>query len=128
VGLPVAIIGSGNIGTDLTYKIEPSPSLALVALIGIDPASNGLARARDPGHPVMSRQQAVDRAGPLLGCAGVYGSFLLHAQRAAERHGFSPADILLQLGRRKVVGGQEDMIIDVAVELAHRHAEEEVTP
>ena len=75
----------------------------------------------------MTRQQVVDRAGLLLGYAGVYGSFLLHAQRAAERYNVSQADILLELGRRKVVGGQEDMIIDVALELAKKHAEQEAT-
>ena len=78
-------------------------------------------------RPLMTRQQVVDRAGLLLGYAGVYGSFLLHAQRAAERYNVSQADILLELGRRKVVGGQEDMIIDVALELAKKHAEQEAT-
>jgi isopropylmalate/homocitrate/citramalate synthase len=98
---------------------------------------NGIASGVDPlklmdvaeeiTRPLMTRQQVVDRAGLLLGYAGVYGSFLLHAQRAAERYGVSQADILLELGRRKVVGGQEDMIIDVALELAKQHAEQEVT-
>ena len=76
-------------------------------------------------RPMMPRQQVIDRAGLLLGYAGVYGSFLLHAERAAERYGVSQADILIELGNRKVVGGQEDMIIDVAVELARKHAERE---
>jgi 4-hydroxy 2-oxovalerate aldolase len=47
----------------------------------------------------------------------VYGSFLLHANQGAERYGVDTKAILLELGERKVVGGQEDIIIDVAVEL-----------
>jgi hypothetical protein len=83
--------------------------------------------AEEVTRPMMPRQQVVDRAGLLLGYAGVYGSFLLHAQRAAERYGVSQAEILLELGERKVVGGQEDMIIDVAVELARKHAAAEAS-
>jgi 4-hydroxy 2-oxovalerate aldolase len=54
----------------------------------------------------------------MLGYAGVYSSFLLHTARAAERFHVNPRDILVELGRRRIVGGQEDMIIDVAYELA----------
>jgi 4-hydroxy 2-oxovalerate aldolase len=56
----------------------------------------------------------------MLGYAGVYSSFLLHTARAAERFHVDPRDILVELGRRRVVGGQEDMIIDVAYELAEK--------
>ena len=68
-------------------------------------------------------QGVIDRDGLLLGYAGVYGSFLLHAKRAADRFGVDTKDILLELGRRKVVGGQEDMIIDVAVQLEREAAD-----
>lgn len=57
-----------------------------------------------------------------LGYAGVYSSFLLHAARAGERFNVDPREVLVELGRRGVVGGQEDMIIDVAHELATRTA------
>jgi 4-hydroxy 2-oxovalerate aldolase len=56
----------------------------------------------------------------MLGYAGVYSSFLLHTARAAERFKVDPRDILVELGRRRIVGGQEDMIIDVAYELAQQ--------
>lgn len=52
--------------------------------------------------------------------AGAYGSFMLHSRRAAEKFGVDASDILLELGRRKTVGGQEDLIIDVAIELAQQ--------
>ena len=54
----------------------------------------------------------------MLGYAGVYSSFLLHAYRASERFGIPARDILAELGRRKMVGGQEDMIVDVAYEMS----------
>jgi 4-hydroxy 2-oxovalerate aldolase len=57
-----------------------------------------------------------------LSCV-VIGSFLLHAQRAADRFGVDVGEILLELGRRRVVGGQEDMILDVALELARARTE-----
>lgn len=78
--------------------------------------------AQDVVRPLRPEQGVIDRNGLLLGYAGVYGSFLLHAQRAAERFGVDAKDILLELGRRRVVGGQEDMIIDVAVELSKKAA------
>jgi hypothetical protein len=53
-----------------------------------------------------------------LGYAGVYSSFLKHAYRAAERYRVSGAEILLRCGQRKLVGGQEDQIIDIALEIA----------
>jgi 4-hydroxy 2-oxovalerate aldolase len=74
--------------------------------------------AEDIVTPIADRIPALDRASLMLGWAGVYSSFLLHAKQAAGRYGVSEAELLLELGRRKVVGGQEDMIIDVAIELA----------
>ena len=71
-------------------------------------------------RPVMDRPQIIDRAALILGYAGVYSSFLLHAYRAAEKFDVDVREILLECGRRKTVGGQEDMIIDIAWELNQR--------
>jgi 4-hydroxy-2-oxovalerate aldolase len=76
--------------------------------------------AEDVMRPHMHRPQIIDMASLTLGYAGVYSSFLLHTYKAAERFKVKPLDILLELGRRRVVGGQEDMIVDVAYELSHR--------
>ena len=70
-------------------------------------------------RPVMDGECALDRLSLIMGYAGVYSSFLRHAYRAAERYGVSGADILLECGNRRLVGGQEDEIIDIAVGLAN---------
>lgn len=69
---------------------------------------------------LMHRPQSINADTLAIGYAGAYGSFLLHSRRAAEKFGVDALDILMELGRRKTVGGQEDMIIDVAIELANR--------
>jgi 4-hydroxy-2-oxovalerate/4-hydroxy-2-oxohexanoate aldolase len=74
--------------------------------------------AEDVVVPLMDQPIRVDRDSLILGYAGVYSSFLLHAKRAAEKYGVASADILVEMGRLKTVGGQEDMIEDVALNLA----------
>lgn len=71
-------------------------------------------------EPMMKRPQTIGNASIMLGYAGVYSSFLLHVYRAAEKFGLEARDILVELGRRKMVGGQEDMIIDVAYQLSQK--------
>ncbi len=71
-------------------------------------------------EPLMHRPQVIDSSSLILGYAGVYSSFLLHTNRAAEKFKLNPRDILVELGKRKMVGGQEDMIVDVAYELSKK--------
>jgi 4-hydroxy-2-oxovalerate/4-hydroxy-2-oxohexanoate aldolase len=78
--------------------------------------------AEDLVVPMMNQMVRVDRDALVLGYAGVYSSFLLFAKRAAARYGVSSRDILVEMGRRKTVGGQEDMIEDVALDLARQRA------
>jgi 4-hydroxy-2-oxovalerate aldolase len=76
--------------------------------------------AEDIVAPILEKPQEITKDGLVLGYAGVYSSFLLHAQAAARKFGIDSRDILVELGKMKVVGGQEDMILDVAAELAKK--------
>ncbi|HUS23846.1 MAG TPA: 4-hydroxy-2-oxovalerate aldolase [Candidatus Binatia bacterium] len=74
--------------------------------------------AEDLVTPIMDFPVRIDRNSLTLGYAGVYSSFLLFARRAEAKYGVSAREILLELGRRKMVGGQEDMIEDTAITMA----------
>lgn len=103
-----------------------TPAEVLVAALhksGIDCGVDPLVMmdvAEDVVRPILTRPQIVDRSALLLGYAGVYSSFLLHAERAAERFQISAKDVLMEVGRRRAVGGQEDLIVEIAAELAKR--------
>jgi 4-hydroxy 2-oxovalerate aldolase len=107
--------GSGNTQTEVLAAVLDKKGFET----GID-----LFRLMDVAEetvlPIIRKVPTIDRSSLTIGYAGVYSTFLLHAQRAAKRFGVDAREILMELGRRKAVGGQEDMILDVAVELAGR--------
>ena len=106
--------GGGNASTETL--------IAVLTRLGVDTGVNlyGIMDAAKLIDPFKLQQRQGPDATLMLGYAGVYSSFLLHTARAAERFNVDPRSILVELGRRKIVGGQEDMIIDIAYELAQK--------
>ena len=105
--------GAGNTQTEVLIAVMERMGYNL----GID-LYKMMDLAEDVVGPIIQGSQEIKKGSLAMGYAGVYSSFLLHAERAGERFGLDPRDILMELGRLKVVGGQEDMILDVAAKLA----------
>jgi len=111
--------GAGNCPLEVLIAVTDRMGIRTdVDLYPLIDAADGIVR------PLQSRPVQTDGNALMLGFAGVYSSFLLHTERAARRFGVDPRDILRELGRRRMVGGQEDMIVDVAIDLV---AEKEVS-
>ncbi len=110
----VAGMGAGAGNTPL--EVFNAVATRLGAHTGVD-VFKLMAIGEDIVVPMLDKPVRVNRDSQILGYAGVYSSFLLHATRASEKHGVPSEEILLELGRRKTVGGQEDMIEDVALDL-----------
>ncbi len=109
--------GAGNTPTEILATVFDTMGVPT----GVDP-DLAMAAAEDVLRPLITRLPVADRASIVQGRFGVYNSFLLHAERAAERYGVSSHEILRTVGECGYVGGQEDMIIDVAIELARERA------
>jgi 4-hydroxy 2-oxovalerate aldolase len=107
--------GAGNAATELIATVFERQGIRT----GID-TMGVVNAAEDVVARMIDHTPIPDRDSIMLGYAGAYSSFLLHAHRASERYGVAAHEILLEAGRRGYVGGQEDMLIDIAVALAGR--------
>jgi len=105
--------GAGNAPTEILAATFDK----LGVTTGVDVAA-ALAAADEVVRPFLPRLPWADRASIVQGYAGVYSSFLLHAERAAQRYGVPAHEILQRAGEAGYVGGQEDMIIEIALDLA----------
>ena len=106
--------GAGNTQTEVLVSVLDR----MGCNVGID-LYKMMDLAENTVGPIIPKPIEINKGSLVLGYAGVYSSFLLHAEKAAKRFDLDSRDILTELGRRKVVGGQEDMILDVAAELAN---------
>jgi 4-hydroxy-2-oxovalerate aldolase len=110
--------GAGNCQTEaLVAVLERAGISTGIDLWALQDAADGIVRGE-----IMQRPLEIDRLTATMGYAAVPASFLLHALRAADRFGVDPREIIVALGRRKVVVGQEDVIIELAASLAREKA------
>jgi 4-hydroxy 2-oxovalerate aldolase len=105
--------GSGNSPTEVLAAVFERLGIPTGIELGAI-----LAAAEEVVRPYMEHVPIADRPSVVMGFAGVYSSFLMHSRRAAERYGVPAHEVLAEAGRRRLVGGQEDLLIDIALALA----------
>ncbi|TDL93158.1 4-hydroxy-2-oxovalerate aldolase [Vibrio vulnificus] len=105
--------GAGNTQTEVLVAVLDRMGIRT----GID-LYKMLDLSEEVGNTIMPKPQEITDSSLIMGYSGVYSSFLLHANKAAKKYGVDARDILMELGRQKVVGGQEDTIIEVAEQMA----------